>query len=123
LTPDERFGIIIYISPFLSVAAISQASFPMQAPFSPNETIVATNRQTSCTVDEEAVILHLDKGVYYGLNPIGARIWELIREPKTVAEIRNIILEEYDVTPERCDADLQGLLAKLAENDLIEVRG
>jgi hypothetical protein len=60
--------------------------------------------------------------VYYGLDAVGARIWSLIQEPRTVNEIRDILLEEYEVEPERCERDLLALLQKLADEGLIEVK-
>ena len=61
-------------------------------------------------------------GKYYGLKAVGARIWELIQQPRTVAEIQTAILDEYDVPEEQCTCDLQALLRQLASEGLIEVR-
>ena len=66
-------------------------------------------------------ILDLKAGVYYGLDAVGARIWSLIQEPRTVNEIRDILLEEYEVEPERCERDLLELLQRLADEGIIEV--
>ena len=83
--------------------------------------VTAVQEQVSTTLDDEAVILNLKDGVYYGLNPVGARIWDLIQESRTVGEIRNIILEEYEVEPERCEQDLVQLLNELAAKGLIKI--
>ena len=83
--------------------------------------VVATRNQVSCDLQGEAAILNLENGVYYGLNPVGARIWELIQEPRNVADIRNTILEEYDVDEERCQDDLLQLLREMETHGLIEV--
>lgn len=61
--------------------------------------------------------------MYYGLDPVGARIWEVIQQPKPVYEVRDLILEEYDVELDVCERDLLSLLHKLSENGLIEVCG
>lgn len=66
-------------------------------------------------------ILDLKAGVYYGLDEVGARIWNLLQEPKIVSEIRHTLLEEYDVEPERCERDLLALLQRLADEGLVEV--
>lgn len=83
--------------------------------------ITAIKAQVSSDLAGEAVILSLKSGVYYGLNAVGASIWMLIQEPKTIAEIRDALLQEYDVEPEVCDRDLQGLLQDLIASDLVEV--
>lgn len=84
--------------------------------------VVAADHQTSTEVDGESVILDLEEGVYYGLNPVGARIWKEIQEPTAVEEITAAILAEYDVNAEQCREDVISLLQNLKENDLIEVQ-
>ena len=87
-----------------------------------HSTVVAAKDQLSCDLAGEAAILNLANGVYYGLDPVGARIWNLIRESKTLIEIRDAILNEYDVAPGRCESDLLALLQKLADEGLTEVK-
>jgi Coenzyme PQQ synthesis protein D (PqqD) len=84
-------------------------------------TLVAIADQASVDLDDEAAILHLKTGVYFGLNEVGAWIWRLIQEPRTVAQVRAAVLGEFDVEPERCDSDLQALLRDLAQHQLIEI--
>ncbi len=86
-----------------------------------DSTVVAAKDQVSSDLGGEVAILDLKAGVYYGLDAVGARIWSLIQEPRTVNEIRNILLEEYEVEPERCERDLLVLLQRLATEGLIEV--
>lgn len=71
-------------------------------------------------VADETVILHLGNGTYYGLDPIGAKLWEALQTGERPAAICPGLLEVYDVTPERLEADLRELLGDLAANDLIE---
>ena len=84
--------------------------------------VTAAKDQVSCDLAGEAAILNLKSGVYYGLDPVGARIWKLIQEPRSVDEIRKALLDEYDVEPERCQSDLLALLEKLLAEGLIEVQ-
>ena len=84
--------------------------------------IVVSKDQVSCDLAGEAAILNLKNGVYYGLDSVGARIWNLVQEPRAVAEIQNAITNEYDVEPERCARDLVDLLEKLLAEGLIEVK-
>jgi hypothetical protein len=86
-----------------------------------DSTVVAAKDQVSSDLGGEVAILDLKAGVYYGLDTVGARIWSLIQEPRTVNEIRDILLEEYEVEPERCERDLLVLLQRLADERLIEV--
>ena len=84
-------------------------------------TVVAAKDQVSSDLGEELAILNLKAGVYYGLDAVGARIWSLIQEPRKVDEIRDVLLEEYEVEPERCERDLFALLQRLASEGLIQV--
>lgn len=86
-----------------------------------DSTIVATSQQVSYRLDGEAVVLDLGGGVYYSLNPVAARVWDLINRPRTVTEILGVLLHEYDVDAERCEQDLLQLLRELAARDLIAI--
>jgi hypothetical protein len=68
-----------------------------------NAIVVAVENQVSSDLGGEVAILDLKLGVYYGLDEVGARVWELIQEPRVVDEVRDVLLEEYDVVPERCE--------------------
>lgn len=83
--------------------------------------VVAIKEQVSSDLSGEAVILNLKSGVYYGLNAVGSSIWNLIQQPKTVNQIREALLAEYDVEPEQCDRDLHTILTDLIGAGLIEV--
>ena len=95
----------------------------MSSTFSERSTVVASKGQVSSDLGGEVAILDLDAGMYYGLDEVGARIWELIQEPSMVGDIRDTLVLEYDVEPERCERDLVDLLQKLAGEGLIEVDG
>ena len=84
--------------------------------------VVAAKDQVSCDLAGEAAILNINSGIYYGLDPVGARIWNLMQEPRAVADIQSTITDEYDVEPERCARDLVELLEKLLAEGLIEVK-
>jgi hypothetical protein len=84
-------------------------------------TVVVSSQQVSTEAGREVVILNFEDGRYFGLDDVGARAWELIREPRTVAELRDTLVEEYEVEPDRCEADLRELLLELADAGLIEV--
>jgi hypothetical protein len=80
---------------------------------------VVSPDQVSCDLGGEAAILHLKSAIYYGLDPVGARIWDLLRTPKTLAELRDAVVAEYEVDSETCERDLRDLLEKLAAAGLI----
>jgi hypothetical protein len=79
-----------------------------------------SDQAIASAVADETVILHLGNGTYYGLDPIGARLWEAIQANEVPASIRDGLLSTYDVEPERLSEDLRALLGDLAANELIE---
>jgi len=83
--------------------------------------VVAAKDQVSSDLAGEVVLLSLQTGMYYGLDRVGARVWELMREPTSVGDLRDAIVREYDVDSERCERDVLDLLRKLAEAGLVEV--
>jgi len=84
--------------------------------------VVAIAEQASVDLEDEAAILDLKTGVYFGLNEVGAHVWRQLQQPRTVGELRDSIVAEYQVEPERCERDLQALLQDLVAHHLIEVR-
>jgi hypothetical protein len=83
--------------------------------------VAATKDQVSADLGGETILLSMQSAMYYGLDSVGARIWELLREPVRVSEIRDVIAREYDVEIERCESDVLAFLEELAAKGLIEV--
>jgi len=90
------------------------------------------NRETRVTMrdgvmfnraGEEIVLLDLDSGTYYGLDEVGARLWELITGTATIGEAIDTMLGEYDVEREVLERDVFRLLAELEEKGLISAAG
>ena len=83
--------------------------------------VVVSKDQVSCDLEGEAAILNLKNSVYYGLDPVGARVWQLIQEPTSLAQIRDVLRAEYDVEASQLEADIGDLVEQLAEQGLIEI--
>ena len=93
----------------------------MDAAISLDSIVVASRDQASCSLEDEVAIVHLKAGVSYGLDPVGARIWELIAAPRSVRSVRDALLAEYEVDVERCEGDRVRLLWTMAAAGLVEV--
>jgi hypothetical protein len=68
------------------------------------------------------VILQVDTDRYYNLNELGSRVWELIQQPATVADVVGEIASTYDVDAARCESDVLALLQDMDRAQLITVR-
>ncbi|WP_366918539.1 lasso peptide biosynthesis PqqD family chaperone [Acaryochloris sp. IP29b_bin.148] len=89
---------------------------------SADTTVVATSEQVSSDLAGESVILNLKTGMYFGLNEVGASVWTLLQQPRSVQEICDQILNEYEVDSEQCQQDVLKLLQELIESELIEIK-
>ena len=72
-------------------------------------------------LEGEAVILHLDAGVYFGLNPVGTRLWQMMGAHGQLRPVFNAALAEFDVDPQVLERDLLDLVARLADKRLVVV--
>ena len=92
-------------------------------PINTNSIVFQAKDQLSCELGGEAAILNLGNGVYYGLDSVGARVWNLIRQPRTFGQLRDILIEEYEVDAPRLESDLRSLLNQLADERLVQISG
>ena len=81
--------------------------------------VVVPTQVMARQVGEEIVILDLAGGSYFGLDPVGARIWQLMGECRTLAEICESMLEEYEVEREQLETDVLRLTGELLERGLV----
>jgi hypothetical protein len=81
-----------------------------------------TSQQIASKVGGEIVILNHNKGAYYGLDEVGALVWNnLEEEPKTLEALCDAVLSAYDIDQETCQEDVELLLEDLISEKLVEV--
>jgi hypothetical protein len=73
----------------------------------------------STEVDGELVALDVTKGVCYGLNRIGTRIWQLTETPRSAREVAEILVSEFDVAPDVCTDQTMDLFIDLLTAGLL----
>ena len=66
-------------------------------------------------LDGESVILNIESGIYFGLDRIGTRVWQLIEEHGDVDAIVRVMENEYDVDPQTLRTDAEALVTALIE--------
>lgn len=69
------------------------------------------------------VMMDIETGKYYNLGTVGGRIWELLNVPVSVETLLRKLLGEYDVMPEKCEADTLPFLNALLEWGLLTANG
>lgn len=70
-------------------------------------------------LEESLMMMSIEAGKYFELNPVSKRIWELVDEPKSEEEIIAILLSEYDVSEEQCRAEVPEHLSLLEQKKII----
>jgi hypothetical protein len=69
-------------------------------------------------VGEETILLDTQGGRYFGLDPVGTRMWQLIRKYGVLRPAYETLLTEYEVAPNQLESDLLALVAKMIDKGL-----
>jgi hypothetical protein len=88
-------------------------SLTLDTPVGWAETAISTE------IDGELVALDVTKGVCYGLNRIGTRIWQLVETPRSAREVADVLADEFDVSRDVCLEQTMALLRELAAAELV----
>jgi hypothetical protein len=81
--------------------------------------LVRSDDAVESAVGDETVILHLVKGTYYGLDPVGTRIWGMIKDGVETPEICRRLAEEYDIDLGTIEADARRFLTDLEAQGIL----
>ena len=86
-----------------------------------DDTIAVNENLMVADLDGEMVLLDTQTGVYFGLNSVGSRIWELVSESHVIKEVISILADEYATTEERLTEDVLNFVNSLFQRSLIHV--
>ena len=85
-----------------------------------SDTYAASEDVVAREVSGEMVLLDLESGQYFGLDPVGGRVWELLSEkPHALSELCDAIEAAFDAPRERIETDLLALAGQFEEAGLI----
>lgn len=82
--------------------------------------LVKSHKTLTSHIDDEVVMMSSEKGMYYNLNPIGSRIWELLDTPQSLESLCAQLMEEYDVDEATCKQETEEFIQSLLERGLVE---
>lgn len=83
--------------------------------------IARSEGMVEAEIDGETVMMSVEQGSYYGLDSIASRIWALIESPKSIREICEQLVLEYEVEMDQCQDDVMGFLHEMAERKVIQL--
>jgi hypothetical protein len=69
---------------------------------------------------DATVLLDVERGLYYTLNEVAGRTWELMVAGEPLIEVLRVLTDEYDVSEETLQTDTAALLRRLLDARLIE---
>lgn len=82
-------------------------------------TLEVSENVLASTVEDELVMLDQDEEVYYGLNHVGAFLWDQLSAPQRVSDLEQATAERFEVTADQCREDVREFLENLLEADLV----
>lgn len=66
-----------------------------------------------------AVLLDIQQGICFSLNPVGAKIWTLLKERKSMDEIIASLVKDFDVPEEQVRSDVAEFASLLNQKGLL----
>ena len=88
---------------------------------SSSTTICRSKDLLSAQVDDELVLMSIEKGNYYGLDSIATDIWNRLEHPIVVEDLCTHLADEYDADRETIEKDVLALLSQFAQEGFIEI--
>ena len=73
----------------------------------------------SRVVDDETVLLNLESGLYFGVDDVGQRIWQLVGENRSLRDVVEAIVGEYDVSEDQAENDVLAFAETLVDRGLL----
>lgn len=70
---------------------------------------------------DEVMMMHLDRGVYVGLNAMGAEIWRRIETPHAIDDLCAALVDAFEVDPTTCRAEVDAFVDKMLARGLVTV--
>jgi hypothetical protein len=77
---------------------------------------------STAPVQDDLMMLNVEQGAYYSLDPIAADIWNMLEQPTRIRDLVESLQKRYAVTPEQCQADVLAFLEDMRTNGMILVK-
>ena len=85
-------------------------------------TIQRSQELLASNIGDEVVMMSIENSAYYGLDPVGSKIWEMISEPMRVSDLCEQLMERFDVSAEQCQADVLKFLNEMYDEGMLQVK-
>ena len=72
-------------------------------------------------VSGETVLLDLNSENYFGMEGVGTRLWQLLKEHGDLSKIYNVLLQEYEIDEKQLETDLDAIMNELVDAGIIKI--
>ncbi len=79
--------------------------------------------QVSCRINDEVAILDLQRELYFGLQGAGVEIWDALEKPRSVSDLCDVLVAQFEVSLADCQADVMQILERLQHEGLVDAQG
>lgn len=87
-----------------------------------SETVICrSDALLSNNLGDDVVMMDIEQGSYYGLEGVAARIWEFTEKPVSVGSLCERLMNEYEVSPERCEQEVNTFIGDLLKRDIVRI--
>ena len=73
----------------------------------------------SSSIDEETILLSIENSKYYGIDPVGSTIWQIMETPISLESIITALQSQYNVPRKQCHDDVFQFVESLLKKNLI----
>jgi hypothetical protein len=80
---------------------------------------IRNSKTISGRLHDEMVMMDLEQGKYFSLNPVATRIWDLLEKPLTIDEMSDLLIDEYEVDLVQCRKEVKEHLAEMVKLGLV----
>jgi hypothetical protein len=80
---------------------------------------VRNSKTISGRLHDELVMMDIDQGKYFSLNPVATRIWDLLKEPVALEDLCSFLMDEYEVNNDQCLAEVGNHLREMVKMGLV----
>lgn len=84
------------------------------------DTYIRKESTISSQLDDDLVMVDIEKGKYFSLNSVATRIWELLDTPSTIQEVCEKLIEEYEISLEQCQIEVENHISEMVELGLVQ---
>lgn len=89
----------------------------------PDTVVARGTSHVETEVADQIMMMSIEQGKYYALEGTAKAIWQRLTEPTTIGDLVAGLVEDYDVDPAQCQADVTAFLQDMIENGLVEDHG